>query len=1006
MIEARGLGRGHKTSLTGSLARALLGETDTDGVLRQMARAVVEALQPDVVGLFLAEPGETALRLRAGAGWPESSLGQATIPLESPSEATYALKRRTPVFSADLSQEVRFPPSSPLLAASVAAVAAAPIPTDEESSGVLLAGWRSRRALNPTEEILLEEILELGGLALAAARRLERAWRSAQEAETLRRSGAVVAASLDQQEAIRRILEQLAQVVPYDSASVQLLQEGFVEIVGGRGWSDPAAVVGLRFPIPGDNPNTRVIQSRRPVILEDAPAAYPPFRQPPHDHIRSWLGVPLIVQNRVIGMLALDSRKPRFYTEEHARLVSAFADHVAIALENARLFRRVRRGREVAAALLDIVQVSTSSLELKQVLKQIAQQTAKVCQANRCTIFLLDDREEYLQPVMSQFADGHADLAQWQKFKSTTADRVDAVPLFRQAIRERRPARLEDPSRTDLIPSKWTRPFGIQKLLIVPLVYHGRCIGLMALDHTDPEKDFTPEQVELAQTIGGQVTGAILNARLFEAEARERRLAETLRSLIAALNTTLDLDEVLERLLDSLAEVLDYQTALVLLPETDGFRVAAARGQESGSIEDLVGARWSREGALEKLTHSRRPLRMTGAALKTLPAEVRRNLPAECWLGMPLIFGGKAVAVLLVSGSTTDCYQDRDVEVAFAFAGQAASVIENARLYAAERDRARQLSALHRATTALLSTLNLKKLHRRILRAAVDAIPAAQTACLLVRHPERGGLHPAALWDGRRRVAGERAGWVGTPEILEAIEQKRPLLITDRESEPRSAILAPLVVHDEAVGGLLLGAPQPGAFTAADLDLLAAFAATAAAALENARLHEEVRQLARTDALTGLYNRRTFFELATRELELARRHRRRLAAIMMDIDRFKRINDTFGHQVGDRVLQAVAERCRSSLRATDILARYGGEEFVILLPENDSADARVVAERLRRLFDGHPLATDQGPVCITLSLGVARVTEGTHELSELLREADAALYEAKRAGGNRVVVAP
>ncbi len=1005
MIEARGVRQGHETALTGSLARALLGETDAEGVLRQVSRVVAEALRPDVVGFFLAEPGEAGLRLRAGTGWPEGSLGQATISLEPPSEARYALEQRAFVFSADLLRETRFPPSPLLLEASVSAVAAAPIPTGEGDPGVLVIGWRRPHALTTAEKTLLEEILAQMGLALDAARRLERARRSAQEAETLRRSGAVVAASLDQQEAIRRILEQLAQVVPYDSASVQLLQEGFVEIVGGRGWSDPAAVVGLRFPIPGDNPNTQVIQSRRPLILEDAPAAYPPFRQPPHDHIRSWLGVPLIMQNQVIGMLALDSRKPHFYTEEHARLVSAFADHVAIALENARLFRRVQRGREVAAALLDIVQVSAASLDLKRVLKRIAQRTAKVCQANRCTIFLLDEREEYLQPVMSQFADGHVDLAQWQRFKSTTADRVDAVPLFRQAIRERQPARLEDPSRTDLIPAKWTCPFGIQKLLIVPLVYHDRCIGLMALDHTDPAKDFTPEQVELAQTIGGQVTGAILNARLFEAEARERRLAETLRSLIAALNTTLDLDEVLERLLDSLSEVLAYQAALVLLPEEGCFRVAAARGQEGGPIEDLVGARWPREGHLDELARSRCPLRMPGPALKALPADICQELPAECWLGLPLISGGRAVAVLLVSGSTAECYADRDVEVAFAFAGQAASVIENARLYAAERDRARQLSALHRATTALLSTLDLKKLHRRILRAAVDAIPAARMGCLLIRQAENSELRPVALWEGGRRVAGERAGWARTPEILEAIEQKRPLLIADRQEGPRSVMLAPLAVHGQAAGGLLLGTPQPAAFTPADLDLLAAFAATAAAALENARLHEEVRQLAHTDALTGLYNRRTFLELATREMELARRHRRRLAIIMMDIDRFKRVNDTFGHQVGDQVLRAVAERCQSNLRATDILARYGGEEFVILLPESGSADARGVAERLRRQFDDHPLTTDRGEVCITLSLGVARVKE-THDLSGLLREADAALYEAKRAGGNRVVVAP
>jgi len=167
--------------------------------------------------------------------------------------------------------------------------------------------------------------------------------RRAQEAETLRQAASVVTSTLQQDEAIELILQQLARVVPHDSASVQLLYEGYMEIVGGLGWPDPQAVVGMRFPIPGDNPNTLVVQQRQPQILGDAPAVYPNFRQEPHAHIRSWLGVPLVIHDQVIGMLAVEKKNPDYFTSDHVRLVTAFSDEVAIAIENTRLYKAVQQ---------------------------------------------------------------------------------------------------------------------------------------------------------------------------------------------------------------------------------------------------------------------------------------------------------------------------------------------------------------------------------------------------------------------------------------------------------------------------------------------------------------------------------------------------------------------------------------------------------------------------------------------------------------------------------------
>ncbi len=220
----------------------------------------------------------------------------------------------------------------------------------DEMMGTLTYTHSQPRVFGPDERRLAEAIADQVAIALENARLYEIAQRRAEEAETLRQAGAVAAATLRQDEAIEHILRELARVVPYDSASVQLLREGYLEIVGRRGWPDPKVLPGLRFPVPDDNPNSVVIQQRRPYILADAPGAYTIFREDPHSQVRSWLGVPLIVRDRVIGMLAVDSMQPDYFTPNHARLVAAFADQVAIAIENARLYQEAQREKQYAEA--------------------------------------------------------------------------------------------------------------------------------------------------------------------------------------------------------------------------------------------------------------------------------------------------------------------------------------------------------------------------------------------------------------------------------------------------------------------------------------------------------------------------------------------------------------------------------------------------------------------------------------------------------------------------------
>jgi diguanylate cyclase (GGDEF)-like protein len=167
----------------------------------------------------------------------------------------------------------------------------------------------------------------------------------------------------------------------------------------------------------------------------------------------------------------------------------------------------------------------------------------------------------------------------------------------------------------------------------------------------------------------------------------------------------------------------------------------------------------------------------------------------------------------------------------------------------------------------------------------------------------------------------------------------------------------------------------------------------------------DLQMLAAVDPLTGLYNRRQFENLAHAELSRCQRYIRPCSFLMIDIDHFKRVNDTYGHEMGDWVLKMVATTLASARRDPDVVARFGGEEFVIMLPETAAEAAAMVAERIRSLVFANSLAIGAENLTLSISVGVSEATAGSPSIEAMLRDADGALYEAKQAGRNRVWVA-
>jgi diguanylate cyclase (GGDEF)-like protein len=327
---------------------------------------------------------------------------------------------------------------------------------------------------------------------------------------------------------------------------------------------------------------------------------------------------------------------------------------------------------------------------------------------------------------------------------------------------------------------------------------------------------------------------------------------------------------------------------------------------------------------------------------------------------------------------------------------------------------------------------NLTDLHS-VARLAVErafALIGKSDVCLLfLVDPDQQEL---ALFASKRResLPAVRAKH-GDQFDRHVLRSHRPLIVNDvrrdfrftvgvsSERDVSSVIACPLVLGQSPAGVLRLDTALPSAYTQDDLRFLDILLDLIGAAIMNARLFARTQQLAMTDGLTGLTLRRPFMEQLDRELARAGRSRDPVSVILLDVDHFKRYNDSFGHTAGDLILKGVAEVLRTVAPPGSTVARYGGEEFIVLLPRTSRRDAAELAENLRRLITQQVRGSQRTPPAarfgsrrersedpvVTVSLGVATFPEDAQAELGLLRVADSRLYQAKHAGRNQVVSA-
>ena len=235
-------------------------------------------------------------------------------------------------------------------------------------------------------------------------------------------------------------------------------------------------------------------------------------------------------------------------------------------------------------------------------------------------------------------------------------------------------------------------------------------------------------------------------------------------------------------------------------------------------------------------------------------------------------------------------------------------------------------------------------------------------------------------------------------------DSQKQVVLSRRFAWPKmpSLLVLPLVLHEKVLGTLILGAKRRHAFGDAVRPTLEVLASHLSVSLSNARMVQKLEQMATTDGMTGLLNKRAMLEAAGQKVAASARFSRKLSVVVTDIDWFKKVNDTYGHDVGDTVIKALGAILTRQKRSTDQVARFGGEEFVVLCEQTDEAGAMLLAERIREELEKTTFHSGKESFKVTCSLGVATFPQAGKDWDTLFKAADEALYTSKRGGRNRV----
>jgi len=550
---------------------------------------------------------------------------------------------------------------------------------------------------------------------------------------------------------------------------------------------------------------------------------------------------------------------------------------------------------------------------------------------------------------------------------------------------------------------------GLRSVVAISLQAKEQAFGVLLLGTPDNRR-FTSAELRLLLALGHQIGMAVENSYLIQQTSRRSEELHVLNEIGRVLSSTLQKEELTKKVWEELRRLFDVENFYIA--ELD-----ALRDELRFDLEIIAGNRVSQRTRpagnhlTEYLIRTRQPVLIREnyvAEVKKLGVEPIRT--GGCFCGVPLVAYDHAIGAMAVFSDHERAFDEGHLELLRVLASEASIAIENARLFQEERTKARHLSLLNTISRNAIATLNPDEMLAKITEQLEAGLTYDHIGIGSLDYATREIVIQAEA-GARRGTLGQRiplgTGLVGHVARNGHMAVFRAGSSTDSAWKPLlpdsvAAIALPVFYAEQLHGILYVESSAQADFSEEETLLLRTLADLIAGALHNALSFQKAQEQAITDGLTGVKTHRFFMEALSSEWKRSTRAGRSFALVLMDLDRFKFVNDFYGHLEGDLVLQRVGQILETNCRRSDVVARYGGDEFVILMPETTMEHARQLASKLRGWVSADPLLREKN---ISASFGIACYPLHGSSPQELIQVADASMYLSKHQGGNAVSTA-
>lgn len=550
---------------------------------------------------------------------------------------------------------------------------------------------------------------------------------------------------------------------------------------------------------------------------------------------------------------------------------------------------------------------------------------------------------------------------------------------------------------------------GLRSLVVISLQAKEQAFGLLLLGTPDNRR-FTPAELRLLLALGHQIGMAVENSYLIQQTSRRSEELHVLNEIGRALSSTLNKEDLLRKIWEELCRLFAVENLYIASPDPlrDAINFDLAM---LGGVRMPKRSRPAGNHVTEYIIRTRQPVLVREnfqSELRKLGVEPIRSSGSFC--GVPLVAYDRAIGALCIFSDEDRAFDEGHLELLRVLASEASIAIENARLFQEERMKARHLNLLNLISRDAISTLNPDEVLAKIIEQLENGLGYDNIGIALLDYTTRelvvqaeGGKRRGALGKrlsldtgliGQVARTGKTAIYRSSPNGQNGAKPVLPDSI--------SAMALPIFYADHLHGVLYVESLEQTDFTNEESLLLSTLADLISGALHNAFTFQKAQEQAITDGLTGVKTHRFFMEALSSEWKRSSRAGRAFALVLMDLDRFKFVNDFYGHLEGDLVLQRVGQILETNCRRSDVVSRYGGDEFVILMPETTMEQARQLSSKLRGWIAADPLLREKN---ISASFGIACYPLHGASPQELIQVADASMYLSKHQGGNTVSTA-